>query len=212
MPAFVPTPVSASTPAFSEAQQRRSRVKLWLVVAICAAPVIASYVAYYFVRPSARSNYGTLIDPQRPMPALDLKTLDGRPFDSKALLGKWTMLMVAGGACPADCVDRLYHMRQVRLTTGRERDRVERVWLIPDQAPLSTMLMREYDGTGMLRANAAELARWLPQDPAEAPDAWEDHIYIIDPLGNLMMRFPLAADPNKTKVDLKKLLSASRIG
>ena len=216
MPVSSPTPMHASTSvppkADSAVQQRRSRIKLWLVVAICAAPVIASYCAYYFVRPSARSNYGTLIDPQRPMPALNLKTLDGRPYDNMALRGKWTMLMIAGGDCPAGCADRLYHMRQVRLTTGRERDRVQRVWLIPDQAPLSTMLIREYDGTEMLRADPSDLARWLPHDPAEPTDAWADHIYIIDPLGNLMMRFPLNADPNKTKRDLAKLLSASRIG
>ena len=193
-------------------QRRRSQRKLWLVVAVCAAPVIASYVAYYFIKPSARSNYGTLIEPQRPVPALTLKTLDGRPFDVASLRGRWTMLMVAGGDCDAACVDRLYHMRQVRLTTGRERDRVQRVWLIPDREPLSTMLIREYDGTEMLRADPGELARWLPSDPDEAAAAYADHIYIIDPLGHLMMRFPLAADPNKTKTDLAKLLRASRIG
>ena len=211
MPAHT-SQLQASTPASADARQRRSRLKLWLVVAICAAPVIASYCAYYFVRPSARSNYGTLVEPQRPMPSLDLRTLDGRPFDSHALRGKWTMLMVAGGDCPAACVDRLYHLRQVRLTTGRERERVQRVWLIPDQAPLSTMLIREYDGTEMLRAHAADLARWLPHDPSDPESGWADHIYIIDPLGNLMLQFPRDADPNKTKRDLSKLLSASRIG
>jgi len=200
------------TASFSIDAQRRSRRKLWLVVAICAAPVIASYVAYYFVKPTARSNYGTLVEPQRPVPSLTLKTLDGRPFDAASLRGKWTLLMVSGGDCAAACVDRLYHMRQVRLTTGRERDRVQRVWLIPDQVPLSTMLMREYDGTEMLRADPAELARWLPGDPSEPAAGYADHIYIVDPLGNLMMRFPLDADPNKTKRDLAKLLSASRIG
>ena len=190
--------------------QRRSRLKLWLVIAICAAPVFASYYAYYFVRPAARSNYGELIDPQRPMPALHLKTLDGQPFDNGSLRGKWVMLMVAGGDCPAACVDRLYHMRQVRLTTGKDRDRVTRVWLVPDETPLSTTLIREYDGTEMLRADPAEVARWLAVDAP--PDRYADHLYIVDPLGNLMMRFPVDADPNKTKRDLAKLLRASRIG
>ena len=199
-------------PSPPEASVRHGRLKLYLVVAICAAPVIASYVAYYFVRPEARSNYGALVDPQRPMPALRLQTLDGRPFDAATLRGRWLMVMVAGGECPAACVDRLYHLRQVRLTTGRERERVERVWLIPDAAPVPTMAIREYDGTRMLRADPAELARWLPVDTGESPDAWVDHIYIVDPLGNLMMRFPRDADPNKTKVDLSKLLRASRIG
>jgi hypothetical protein len=190
----------------------QSRLKLYLIIAICAAPAIASYYVYYFVRPDARSNYGALIEPQRPMPSLHLKTLDGRAFDTATLHGKWLMLMVAGGDCPAACADRLYHLRQVRLTTGKDRDRVTRVWLIPDAEPLSTMLIREYDGTEMLRADPAELERWLPADTGEPPSAYADHIYIVDPLGNLMMRFPANADPNITKRDLAKLLRASRIG
>jgi hypothetical protein len=199
-------------PSPPEEPVRRGRLKLYLVVAICAAPVIASYVAYYFVRPEARSNYGALVDPQRPMPALRLQTLDGRPFDAATLRGRWLMLMVAGGECPAACVDRLYHLRQVRLTTGKDRDRVERVWLIPDAAPLPTAVIRAYDGTEMLRADPKELERWLPPAPGEPSDAYADHIYVVDPLGNLMMRFPRDADPNRTKTDLSKLLRASRIG
>lgn len=192
--------------------QQRGRLKLYLVIAICAAPVLASYFVYYRVRPEARSNYGDLIEPQRPAPPLHLKTLDGRIFDFASLRGKWTMLMVAGGDCPAACVDRLYHLRQVRLTTGKDRDRVERVWLIPDATPLSTMLIREYDGTEMLRADPEELERWLSIAASESRAAYADHIYIVDPLGNLMMRFPSNADPNRTKRDLAKLLRASRIG
>jgi hypothetical protein len=194
------------------AARARSRLKLYLVLAICAAPVVAAYVVYYAVRPEARSNYGTLVDPQRPMPSLHLRTLDGRAVDAATLRGKWTMLMIAGGDCPAACVDRLYHLRQVRLTTGKDRDRVQRVWLIPDATPLSTMLIREYDGTEMLRADPSELERWLPTAASESRAAYADHIYIVDPLGNLMMRFPLNADPNKTKGDVAKLLRASRIG
>jgi len=187
-----------------------SRLKLWLVIAICAAPVIASYYAYYFVRPDARSNYGALIDPQRPMPALHLKTLDGRAFDNAQLRGRWVMLMVAGGDCAAACTDRLYHLRQVRLTTGKDRDRVLRVWLIPDAAPLPTTVIREYDGTEMLRADPAEIASWLTVNGTT--DGYADHIYMVDPLGNLMMQFPRDADPNKTKRDVAKLLRASRVG
>ena len=200
----MPDPVSPEVP------RPTGRLKLWLVIAICAAPVIASYYAYYFVRPDARSNYGALIEPQRPMPALHLKTLDGRAYDNSALRGKWVMLMVAGGDCAATCTDRLYHLRQVRLTTGKDRDRVLRVWLIPDAAPLSTTVIREYDGTEMLRADPAEIASWLSVNGAT--DTYADHIYMVDPLGNLMMQFPRDADPNKTKRDVAKLLRASRIG
>lgn len=195
----------------------RGRWKLYAVIAICAAPVIASYVVYYFVRPDTRSNYGTLIEPQRPMPTLHLQTLDGRAVDSASLRGKWLMVMVAGGDCPRPCQDKLYHLRQVRLTTGKNRDRVLRVWLISDRAPLPTILMREYDGTAMLRADPKELAQWLGGDrvsshPEARSGTYADHIYMVDPLGHLMMRFPVDADPNKTKRDLAKLLRASSIG
>ena len=196
-------------PANSAGAQHRSRLKLYLVIAVCAAPVLASYYAYYFVRPEARSNYGELIDPQRPTPPLRLATLEGQPFDAASLRGKWVLLMVAGGACDASCTDRLYHMRQVRLTTGKDRERVERVWLVPDAMSLRPELRREYDGTRMLRADPAELAAWLALEPSDRP---AERLYVVDPLGNLMMRFPVGADPNKTKRDLAKLLRASRVG
>lgn len=200
---------SASAPADAPARKPSGRLKALLVLAVCAAPVIASYYTYYFVRPSARTNYGDLVEPQRPVPRLSLKELDGRPVEATSLKGKWLMITVDAGACAKPCEDKLYHIRQVRLTTGKDRDRVERIWLVTDNTPLSTMLMREYDGTRMLRADPAELRNWLP---ATANTAVEDHIYMVDPLGNLMMRFPKDADPSSTKKDLARLLRASAVG
>lgn len=184
--------------------------KLFLVIAICAAPMIASYLAYYVFKPQGRTNYGTLIDPrQYPMPALDTTTLDGKPFSLDQLKGKWVMLQVNGSDCGEPCKTMLYEMRQLRLTQGKNMNRIERAWLITDDKPLETMLMREYDGTHFLRANPAKVKAWLPVD---AGTGAADHIYLIDPLGNLMMRFPKNADPNKIKKDLTKLLMASSIG
>lgn len=197
------------TPSDPAAQKPRGRAKLLLVLAVCAAPVIASYFFYYVVKPESRTNYGTLIQPQRPLPPLQLRELDGQPVDAASLKGKWLMLMVDAAACPKRCEDKLYQMRQVRLTTGRERDRVERVWLVADDAPLTTILIRQYDGTRLLRADPRQLADWLP---TETGGKLADHIWLIDPLGNLMMRFPKDADPNGTKKDLSKLLRASRVG
>jgi hypothetical protein len=107
-------------------------------------------------------------------------------------------------------------MRQLRLMQGKDQDRIERVWLITDQKPLDTMVIREYDGTHMLRADPQAVAGWLP---AESGTTITDHIYMIDPLGHLMMRFPKDPDPSTTykhmqKVykDINKLLKASSIG
>jgi len=187
--------------------QKRGRVKLLMVLAVCAAPVIMSYITYYIIKPQSRTNYGTLIEPQRPAPALQLRELDGRPFEIASLQGKWLMLTVDESACAQSCEDKLYHMRQVRLTTGKERDRVERLWLVPDEAPLATTLIRQYDGMHFLRADPRQLAEWLP---LEASGQLADHIYMVDPRGNLMMRFPKDADPTGTRKDLSKLLRASR--
>jgi cytochrome oxidase Cu insertion factor (SCO1/SenC/PrrC family) len=172
--------------------------------------MIASYLAYYVFKPQGRTNYGTLIDPrQYPIPALDTTTLDGKPFSLDQLKGKWIMLQVNGSDCGEPCKTMLYEMRQLRLTQGKNMNRIERVWLITDDKPLETVLMREYDGTHFLRANPTKVKAWLPVD---AGTSAADHIYLVDPLGNLMMRFPKNADPNKIKKDLTKLLMASSIG
>ena len=188
----------------------RSKWALYAVIAICAAPVIASYFLYYVVKPQARTNYGVLIDSRAyPVPALDTSRLDGTPIALDSLKGKWVMLQLGGGDCGDACRSRLFKMRQLRLMQGKEMDRVERVWLITDDKPIETMLIREYDGTHMWRANADKVNRWLPADAGTVP---EDHIYMIDPLGHLMMRFPKDADPSRVKRDLSRLLMASSIG
>lgn len=191
-------------------QQSTGRWKLFAVLAVCAAPMIASYLAYYVIKPEGRTNYGALLDPRaHPIPALGSTTLDGKPVSLDEYKGKWIMLQVNDADCGDTCTKKLHDMRQLRLAQGKDRDRVERVWLITDDKPLETLLMREYDGTRMIRAKPDLVKAWLPVEPNATV---ADHMYMIDPLGNLMMRFPKDADPNKIKKDLAKLLKASRIG
>ena len=197
-------------PAPDAGHWRRHRM-LYLLLAVCVAPVIASYTAYFLLPPSGRTNYGALVEPQRPLPALSLQRLDGTAVQAASLRGSWLMVQVDGGACDAACGKKLWQMRQVRLTTGKDADRVQRVWLIVDDAPLATSVIREYEGTIFLRARADEVAAFLPL-PAEPGARLADHIWLIDPLGNLMMRWPKDADPNRMKKDLIKLLKASGIG
>lgn len=191
-------------------QKKASLLKLWLVLLVCVAPVIASYFAYYVWRPAgAKTNYGQLIEPQRPLPPtaeLTLTTLDGHALDLHRYRSHWIMLSVDDAACPEACEKKLYAMRQIRLTTNQEREKIERVWLITDQAPTSTMLIREYDGMHIVRAQAAELSKFLP---TETNTTLADHIYLIDPLGNLMMRFPKELDLGRMKKDVSKLLKVT---
>lgn len=196
---------SDATPAPSH--WRRYRV-LYLVLATCIAPVLASYAAYYLWPPSGSTNYGDLIQPQRPTGALAATTLDAKPVSMSSLRGSWVMLHVAGAACDEPCRRHLWQMRQVRATTGKDRDRVLRVWLVADGDVPDVATLREFDGTIAWHAAAADLHAWLPT----ASGSLEDHIWLIDPLGNLMLRWPRDADPNRMKKDLSRLLRASRIG
>lgn len=190
--------------------QAAGRWKLLLVLLVCASPLIFSYLTYYVIKPTGRSNYGALIDPrQYPIPALGTVGLDGKALALDAYKGKWIMLQVGPGECQQACKDQLVAMRQLRLMQGKGMERIERVWLITDDAPLDTMLMKVVDGTRYLRVKPALVQAWLP---VEQGGDVNDHLYLIDPLGNLMMRFPKNADPQKVKKDISKLLKASAIG
>lgn len=203
--------VPGSNPQDLKKQQTSGRWKLLMVVAICAFPMIASYVTYYIIKPTGRTNYGALIDPRdHPIPpALGVTELDGKPTGLEAFKGKWILLQSGPSDCQAACKKQLFAMQQLRLMQGKEMERIERVWLVTDEQPLDTIVMREFDGTNMLRVPKATLSAWLPVEPGGSAS---DHLYLIDPLGHLMMRFPKDADPSKVKKDIGKLLKASAIG
>ncbi len=202
---------SVSVPA-SDHDPRRTRLgrlKMLLVLLVCAAPVVASYVAYFVVRPEARSNQGALIQPPRSMPALNLRALDGAPVTAASLKGQWLLLVVAAAPCDPACERRLYAQRQFREMLGRERERLDKVWLIPDGAPVAPALREALERTPamhILRVDALALSGWL------APEAGRDladHLYLVDPQGDWMLRMPPDAEPARIKRDLERLLRAS---
>lgn len=191
----------------AQARVRMGRLKMILVLLVCAAPVIASYFTYYVIRPEGRSNYGQLIDPQRPLPALSLQDLQGQAVTAESLRNQWLIVVVGGGACDAVCERNLYLQRQLRETTGKDRDRIDKVWLVTDSAAIQPALLQGIAGAQVLRASAQEVAAWLEPEAGQPLGA---HLYIVDPLGNWMMRFPADADPSRVKRDLNRLLRASR--
>jgi len=191
---------------------RRTRMGRWKMVAVllvCAAPVVASYFTYYVVRPQGDAGYGQLLQPLRPLPAVSATDRAGAPVDLRSLKGQWLLMSVAGGACDAVCEQQLYLVRQLRETLGREKARVDRVWLVDDAQPVPQRLDHGLAGATVLRVPPAALAAWLP--PAEGHQARE-HVFLVDPIGNLMMRFPArmdAAGAARAKRDLERLLRAS---
>jgi cytochrome oxidase Cu insertion factor (SCO1/SenC/PrrC family) len=190
---------------------RRGRWMLLLLAVVCATPIAISYFMYYVVKPAGGStNYGTLIEPQRPIPdSLVVTGEDGKPLKLASLRGRWLMISVDSSACDKACATKLYFMRQIRATQGPERERVVEVWLRTDAAPVADVIQHAYPRTDMLIADPAQVAAWLPADTGTRIT---DHIFLVDPNGNLMMRFPKDANPSKIKNDLTKLLKWSSIG
>ena len=194
------------------AQTARGRRTMSLILVACALPVIASYLTYFYVRPHGRSNYATLIEPQRPLPdfvALPAQDLTGRPVPLTTLKGQWLLVVVAPAECDKGCEQRLFMQRQLREMVGAESGRIDKVWLVDSPGPINPTVAQavaQAPAVATYRVERAALARWL--EP-EGRHAIEDHLYIVDPLGNWMMRAPVNADPVKLKKDLTRLLQAS---
>ncbi|MDH4479088.1 MAG: hypothetical protein QE283_04340 [Rhodoferax sp.] len=192
-----------------KAQTRVGRWKMLLVLLVCAAPVVASYVTYYVIRPEGRRNFGELINPQRPLPDMRATALDGTQVNLQSLRGQWLLISVAGAACDAQCARHLYLQRQLREGLGKEKDRLDWVWLVDDAAPVDAQLLPALTTATVLRVASKDLQIWL----ASASDAsLHDHLFLVDPLGNWMLRFPAGLDVEqapKAKRDLERLLRAS---
>lgn len=188
---------------------RLGRLKMLLVLAACAAPVVASYLTYYVIKPQGRVNYGSLILPPRGMPAdadWQLKDTEGRAVKASSLKGQWLLITVAGGACDRRCEQHLYLQRQLRETLGKDKDRLDRVWLVSDAAPVRPALMEGLKNVWVLQTDAASLQGWLRPEEGQSLDA---HLYLVDPRGDWMMRFPADADPSRVKKDLARLMKAN---
>jgi hypothetical protein len=195
-----PTPQEAS-------EQRKSRRTLLIVGAVCIAPFVASWALYFLWQPSGRINYGELVDGVT-LPAGNIVLAGAdKPFDFATLRGRWVYVTVDSGTCDDYCQKKLWKIRQVRLTQGKYPERIERVWLVSDGKDVSAVVRKEYDGTWIANAQGSELLKSFP-----FRDVQRDHIYLVDPLGNVVLRYPKDADPSGMKKDLQRLLRISRIG
>lgn len=202
---------------------RYGRLKMLLILAVCASPVVLGTLAYWFYRSDTTTNYGTFIEPQRQAEGLE------------AFRGKWVMFTVDSPQCDEFCAKRLYLMRQVRLTQGKDKERIERVLLLsePGKAVFITAgvdsLEKVHEGMHLLYLERDKRERLLglsskmaidkaPGDAADkgsndgADRGLDKGIYLVDPLGHVMMRFPDDPDPSRMKKDLGKLLKWSRVG
>jgi len=207
-------PASQTDASVINAQTRRGRIQMMLLLLACAAPVIASYLAYYVFKPEgAKTNFGTLVQPVQDVnPAwFDI------PFN-----GKWTLLVARpAGECTIkneSCLEALFLMRQLRVAVGRESGRVQLVWVNTDGKSVDPEVLLAYD-----QKTAGFQILSLPADPKLRSefDAWLNRdgagqkIQLIDPSPAKMMVFPVTNSPKEfgsIKKDLEKLLRLNRKG
>jgi hypothetical protein len=162
--------------------------KLVLIALVCAAPIVLGTAAYLLGwSPGTPGNYGELVPP---------RAVSAAPF--AALRGKWVLVSADAAACDAYCEKKLYFMRQVRRAQGKDMERIERLWLVSGAGAPRAELLAAIEGTRVA----------MLEDPAFTAE----HIYLVDPLGNLMLRFPRDPDPSRMIKDLQRLLRYSRIG
>jgi cytochrome oxidase Cu insertion factor (SCO1/SenC/PrrC family) len=156
-------------------------------------------------------NRGELIRPARPLGDWTLEGLDGRALPVAALRGKWTMVYIGSSACAAACQDDLYKMRQVRLALGQDSLRVQRLFILTDRDHIETLrgLLEQHRGLEVAGAAPAAMEQVLQTFAPEGP---QDAVFLVDPLGNLMMRYPQGFDPKGMLRDLQRLLRISHIG
>ncbi len=187
--------------------RRRGRQVLMLIGALFLVPLAISFALYYGQwRPSGSSSKGELITPARPLDAAGLKQADGQPAPDKVLTGKWSLIYIGDGACDAACRTALVLGRQTRLALNNEMQRVQRVFLATEHCCDTQYIAAEQPGLMALDASAAP--KLLAQFPADRAHS----LFIVDPLGNLMMRHDAAQTTEDLLNDLKKLLRLSHIG
>ena len=185
-----------------EANVRRGKRTLLMIAAAVIAPVALSYTVYYLMPRGTFTNYGALL-PTQPAPQITGTRDDGSPFVLSQAKGRWTIVVTSGGRCDALCTQKLYATRQARTMQGRERERIERLWLVPDGTRPDPGVLAEHPDVVVVRTS---------ERAVNALPMGEEAIYLIDPIGNQVLAWPREPDVKALSRDLTRLLRASRIG
>jgi hypothetical protein len=188
----------------------RGRRTLLILAAMFFTPVFIAFALYYgdVWRPAGSASKGALIEPARPLTVAGLRDPDGDAAPEGVLAGKWTLVYIGDGACDEACKRALVFGRQSRLALNNEMTRVQRVFLATGNCCDNAYLAAEHPGLIALDAASPEAQALLAQFPAER----ENSLFIVDPLGNLMMRHDSSQTTKGLLSDLKKLLKLSHIG
>jgi len=195
----------------------RNRAKLLLVAGLFFLPAIAATVLYVSGwRPRTQVNYGDLVQPARPIQDVTLQTLDGSAHPFSATRGKWLMIYFGPSSCDVACAHDLYKMRQVQIAQGKDADRIALLFVITNGAAPPRLLatLKDYPDMRVVTGPSAAVTALARQFylPAGSPLNGLNLIYVVDPLGNLMMSYPPDADPSRMRKDFVRLLQVSQVG
>jgi len=205
---------SPSKAAEGSTHDRRQRRLLIGVALMFFAPLALSFYLYYgkYWHPGGRVNAGELIEPARPLPALALPLAEAAEHTNPQFLkGKWTLLYVQHGRCDDECRRHLYDTRQVRLALDREMNRVQRVFIGDSDCCDLKELLAAHPDLISIRASSDD-EPLLGLLPTRTGAVNSHRVYLIDPLGNVMMFYEADAKPKGMLEDLKRLLRLSSIG
>lgn len=192
----------------------RSRRQVWILVGVFFAPLLLAFLLYYGNgwRPAGGTNRGDLVDPPRPLPTLELVSAAGEKLSAEVWRGKWTVVYVGDGNCDQRCREALTLMRQTRLALNDDMPRIQRVFIASTNCCDRAYLEAEHAGLVTARGDDEAGAQLLAAFPDSTSVRDAGRIYIVDPLGNLMMRYEPDAPQKALLEDLKKLLKLSHIG
>ncbi len=190
----------------NEIIKKSNRRKFVLLLVLLFSPVVISYTLFFMGYRPGSVNYGDLVEIEKLTGSAGVIQDTNKILRTKDLHGKWIMLTIDSGNCDEACQLKLYYMRQVRTMQNKEMNRIERLWLIDDNEKVDPELLKDYEGTLFVNARDSELLQQIP-----TRESRRKHIYLIDPMGNLMMRFPENLEPRKMSDDIKRLLHVSQM-
>ena len=201
-----------------KASLHSNRIKLLVIMGLFALPVIVASLWHANSdswRPAGTTNYGELIIPARPLAAFSMPGIDGVAITERFLLGRWTLVYIGSADCAAACQTSLYNIRQLRTALNEKMDRVQRLWVLSDASttPPSSTLLNEHPGLKVAQPDTATLNLLLAQFASEDTSVpVTERVYLVDPQGNLMMRYPADANPKGILKDIQRLLKTSWVG
>ncbi len=207
------TPADSRTD--NQLKTKKSNTTVWLILLSFAAPVILAYVIFFFVDVDSYTNHGEILNPIVQIGDFELKDADGKLIPVDKLTYKWRLISFLDKHCNQACQSRLHDSRQIHTSLGKDRHRVNRMFVHLESADneLKTLIDSEHPGVIHVYGDAQHIESVIGHSKnGNGPMLHDNIIYIMDPMGNVMMRFT-QDQPNKDLLyDLRKLLKASQIG